>query len=161
MKKLLIAFFIAIFLILVIAITIPFFINLNKYKGIVVSQIEKAIHRDVEIDKIQLSLIKGIGVNLNNVTVSNNPEFKKEPFLKLDELEIRVKLLPLLKKRVEVKKIVLNSPRILLEVNERGVFNFDDLLNPKRVSQQKIIRGHPLFSSFPRRPKSHHPPLHF
>ena len=85
MKKILIAFFITLFLIVVIAVTIPFFIDLNKYKGIFISKIEKAIQRDVEVDKIKLSLLKGIGVNLRHVTISNNPRFKKESFLTLDE----------------------------------------------------------------------------
>jgi len=136
MKKLIIGIIIALFLLLIIAISIPFFVDLNKYKGIVVSQIEKAIHREVKVDKIKLSLLKGLGVNLDNIIISNNPEFKKEPFLILEGLEVKLKILPLLRKRIEVKKIILNSPKLLIEINKEGKFNFNDLVNPQKTSSQ-------------------------
>lgn|GEM_PF-2114581 len=134
MKKLIAVILVVVFLLLIIAISIPFFIDLNKYKGVFISKIEQAIERDVEVGRAKLSLMKGIAVNLENVTISNHPAFKKESFLTLGGLELKVKFLPLLKKRVEIKNIALSSPKILIELNQQGTFNFHDLINPKKKS---------------------------
>ena len=64
MKKLIAAAIVILFLVLIIAIAIPFFIDLNRYKGFFESKIEEAIQRDVKIGRIKLSLIKGVAVNL-------------------------------------------------------------------------------------------------
>ncbi|MCB9642043.1 MAG: AsmA family protein [Myxococcales bacterium] len=54
----------------------------------------------------------------------------KEALFSLGKLSIAVKVMPLLSRKVEIKKIVLDRLQVLVEVDPRGSFNFDDLSAP-------------------------------
>jgi hypothetical protein len=62
------------------------------------------------------------------VTISEDPTFGTEPFVRAKELVVNVKLLPLLKKRVEIKRLVLNEPNITIIKADARRFNFTSII---------------------------------
>jgi len=84
--------------------------------------------RGVTIDDIKVALWPGIGVSLTGVTLADDPAFSKEPFVHVADLRVNVKLLPLLKKKVEVKRLVLREPQVTVIVDKDGRRNFDSLM---------------------------------
>jgi uncharacterized protein involved in outer membrane biogenesis len=96
----------------------------NSRKDYILAKAESALGRDVNIDDIGVTLRGGIGVKLSTVTVSDEPDFSEAPFVTAKDLTVRVKLWPLIRKQVEVKRLVLNEPVINVIRDEQGVFNF-------------------------------------
>ncbi|MCK4385783.1 MAG: AsmA family protein, partial [candidate division Zixibacteria bacterium] len=115
-------------LLLLVSVVAKIILTKEKLLSLLVPEIEQALNRKVEIDDISLSIFGGLGVDIKGMRIFNPPEFAEEEFLKFDQLLVRVKFWPLLRKRIEVKKLILKSPLINLEKNREGVSNFDDLL---------------------------------
>lgn len=102
--------------------------NANKYKPEIIAQVEHATGRTFSIKgDIGLTLYPWIGVKLEKVALGNARGFSKRPFAALKQLNIKVNVLPLLKKQVEVSKIQLNGLQLSLEVNKKGHNNWSDL----------------------------------
>jgi len=102
--------------------------NLGKVvdskKDYILEKAETALGREVAIDDIGVTLGRGIGVKLSGVTIADDPNYSDEPFVAAKDLTVKVKLWPLVKKKVEIKRLVLNDPVINVIRDENGVFNF-------------------------------------
>jgi len=106
----------------------PFFIDINHYKGLIIEKAEQATGRRVEISGLHASFFPWVGVRLDDVRIANRQGFSNEDFLQVKSLDVRLALLPLLSKRVEIKRFVLDSPKLLLERGADGAGNWEDLL---------------------------------
>jgi AsmA protein len=69
--------------------------------------------------------------------LSNAPGFGKEPFARVDEAGVKVKLLPLLRGRVEVDTILLRGLNANLATDRQGRNNWDDLAGAPAPEQPK------------------------
>jgi len=75
-----------------------------------------------------LSVFPWIGIGINDVSLSNAVGFKAEPFAKIQEANVKIKLLPLLSQQVEVSTVVLKGMSLSLEKNQAGKTNWDDMV---------------------------------
>lgn len=100
---------------------------LNKYKDRILAKVGETVHRDISLGDIRLTLFTGLGLRLQDVTVSNAKGFRAEPMLSMADLDVKVKFLPLLRGETQVDRIILREPRILIEKDAGGIFNFSDL----------------------------------
>lgn len=66
-----------------------------------------------------------LGVDLGDVTLSSPPEMEGGPMLKMEALNVNLRLLPLLTRQVEIEKFVLVRPVISLRVDSSGRRNWD------------------------------------
>jgi len=107
--------------------------NLDKVvdskKDYILEQAETALGRSVTIDEIGVTLSRGIGIKLSGVAIADDPGFSDEPFVEASDLTVRVKLWPLIRKQVEIKRLVLHDPVINVTRNENGTFNFDSMIS--------------------------------
>ncbi|MBD3345552.1 MAG: AsmA family protein [Chitinivibrionales bacterium] len=101
----------------------------SKLKAMTMPHIEKALGRDVEIERIGLAVFPYLGVKIRNLQIANTQRegFSDEPFVTLEGFIVKVKVLPLLKRDLQIDEIILTSPHILVETDHTGSFNFDDL----------------------------------
>lgn len=76
---------------------------------------------------VSLSFFPWLGARLHQVDLSNPPGFSAGTFAALSSAEVRVKLLPLLRRRVEVSRIVLDGLKLNLVKNRRGQTNWAGL----------------------------------
>lgn len=97
-------------------------------KGALLAQAEERIGREVTVGNITVAVFPSIGVSLSNVVLAEDPAFGADPFVRVRDLRVNVKLLPLLRKQIEVKRFVLNGAVINIARNEEGRFNFDSLV---------------------------------
>jgi AsmA protein len=122
---------IIIFLIILIVaglIALPFFFDPNDYKEEISDSIEKATGRTLTLNgDIELSVFPWIAIELGPLSLSNAKGFKAEQFVKVDATEVRIKLMPLLKKELVMDTIVLDGLTLNLEKNKAGKTNWDDL----------------------------------
>ena len=151
--KILIGIVVAIVVLLVlVSVVAKIIFTKEKLLSLLVPRIEKALDREVKIEDISVSIWGGLGVDVKGMRILNPSGFTQEELFKFDQLLVRVKFWPLLRKRVEVKKLILKSPMINLEKNKEGVSNFGDLLAgeggfvlPAAFDQMEIKDGKILY----------------
>ena len=102
--------------------------DLNRYKGYIEDIVMRETGRQLKLNgdaRLGISLIPTVEVS--DVTFSN-PEWANNPYMaKLESLEVKFAILPLLKKQIVVDKLILQKPEIYLETAKDGtnswVFN--------------------------------------
>ncbi|HHZ70723.1 MAG TPA: AsmA family protein [Methylococcaceae bacterium] len=116
-------------LIVVAAIVAPMVIDPNDYREQIQTVVKEKTGRDLAINgDLSLSVFPWIGIGINDVSLSNAVGFKAEPFAKIQEANVKVKLLPLLSQQVEVSTVVLKGMSLSLEKNKAGKTNWDDMV---------------------------------
>ncbi len=123
MKKILLSMGALLVLLVVLAILLPFIIDLNKYQDRYRPLIEDALNRKVSLTDMRLTILPRLGVRIAGFTVMDDPTFSAGAFASLTALDVGVKLLPLLTGRVEVEEITLQDPVITVIKNRQGVLN--------------------------------------
>ncbi|HKI61980.1 MAG TPA: AsmA family protein [Mariprofundaceae bacterium] len=115
-------------LMVVALLVAPFFINVNDYKNRIEHEVENATGRHLTIGAVQASLFPWIGVSLDDVHLANRAGFSEHDFFSVQRLHVKLALLPLLNRRVEIKEFEISGPNIYLERHADGQSNWDDLL---------------------------------
>jgi len=106
----------------------PFFIDVNTYKSQIEKTVEDATGRQLSIGNIKASLFPWVGVELDNVHLANRVGFAKRDFLSVERLHVKLALMPLLSKNVEIKDFEVVTPVIYLERRSNGETNWGDLV---------------------------------
>ena len=110
-------------ILLVVVVLLPFLIDLNRYQDRYRPVIEEALNRKVDLKDIRLTIVPRLGARLAGFTVMDDPGFGRQAFASLESLDVGIRLLPLLKGRLEVEEIVLAKPVITVIKNKHGVLN--------------------------------------
>lgn len=106
----------------------------NSKKDYILERAQAELGREVAVGDIGVTLGMGIGVRLDGVEIADDPDFSTGRFVSAKDLTVKVKLLPLIRKKVEVKRLVLNEPVITVIRNEEGVFNYQSLVPLKKAA---------------------------
>jgi AsmA protein len=126
--------------VLVIAalLIIPAFVDINKYKPEIEKQVAKATGRSFSIGSdLDLSLFPFAGISFSDLKLGSLPGFTQKEFVTIDSFEVRIKLLPLLSKDIQLKRFILMGPRIILEKNKNGKANWEFAQAPKKKEEPK------------------------
>jgi uncharacterized protein involved in outer membrane biogenesis len=107
------------------AVAILMSIDVNQYKGEITAQVEKATGRKLEIDG-DLSLSIGLqpAVVVNGVRFANAPWSKDPTMVSVDRFEAQVDLMAALSGQIQVERLVIIKPTIVLE-SKGGKVNWD------------------------------------
>ncbi len=125
MKKILIAIIVLVILLVIGVVTLPSLVPSSVYKEKIETQLTQKLSRDVRIvGDIKLSVFPVIKANAGRVEIDNPDGFKTQKFAAMDAMSARVKLMPLLSKRVEIASFTLKNPTINLEKNNQGDVNW-------------------------------------
>src|SRR5512145_2352105 len=150
LKKLLITIGAIVAVIVVLVIAAGVIVYLKVDKTFISSQMSRALNRQVTIEKIEISIFSVLsGIEIKNVVISNfktpqqleslqgKPVAAGDVFTSMEAFRFKVKILPLLKREVELKELVLYSPVINLSRNKQGVMNIDDLVQSKKPADKE------------------------
>ncbi len=125
-KRIVIGFAVLVVLVVGAVLVFPGLLPLETYKAEIARQVQRATGREFAINgDVRLNLIPRFELEARDVTFGNAPGASEPHMARLDELELRMKLLPLLFGRIEVDRFVLVQPVIHLEVDEAGKANWD------------------------------------
>lgn len=118
----------SLFLLLVVsAVLLPFLIDANQFKPRIENAARDASGRELEIEgDISLSVFPWLGVELGRTTMGQPEGFEGEAFAGIDAVKIGVRLLPLLRKELDIDRIEIVEPRIHLVRKADGSTNWDD-----------------------------------
>jgi len=122
---------IAITLAVVVVVAVTLFFDPNDFKNTITSEVKETTGRELLIDgDIKLTFFPWVGVEMGKARLSNAEGFGSDAFFRVDAAKVRVKLIPLLKKQVEMDTIVLDGLELRLSRRADGRTNWDDLLAP-------------------------------
>lgn len=132
------------------ALTLPRVIDPNTYRDKVATLVKEKTGRELVIaGDIGWSVFPWLGVELGEVRLANAPGFGDRPFAQVAGMQVRVKLLPLLRKEVEMSTVVLDGLQLNLAKDKSGRTNWDDLLAakpaaPRPAEEKPAEAGAPL-----------------
>ena len=128
MRKLIIGVGVVLILLIGAFIIVPGLIPSDVYKQKIETQLSKELGRQVTISgDVRVQSFPLIRAKTNGVRIENYDGFSEAPFLTVEELEARVRLFPLLAKRVEIAGFNLIKPEISLERLSDGRTNWESL----------------------------------
>jgi len=130
----------AIALLLIAILIIVFIVDPNDYKSQIADLVEDATGRTLTIEgDISLTFYPWLGLDLGKVSLGNAPGFAEPEFAKINQAQVLIKLLPLLRKQVEVDTVLLEGAQITLTRKADGTTNWDDLaaLGGKKPDQEE------------------------
>jgi AsmA protein len=127
MKRLLVIVGIIVAVLVVAALALPLFINVDTFRPNLEKSLSTSLNRQVQIGKLSASLFSG-GASASQISISDDPAFNKGPFLQAGSLKVGVHLMPLIfSRRLEVTGITVDRPDIVLLKNAAGKWNFSTL----------------------------------
>ncbi len=122
-------FFVVAGLLIVALLIAPFFVDISIYKTQIEQHVEDATGRKLTIGSISASFFPWVGVELENVHLANREGFAVRDFASVESLEVKLALLPLLSKSIEVEDFEVTAPTVYLERRRDGQTNWDDLVS--------------------------------
>ena len=115
--------------VIIAALVIPLIVDPNDYKDQISRVVKDKTGRDLTIGgDISLSVFPWLALGIKEVSFSNAPGFGDQPFAQVKDVEVGIKLMPLLRKEVEMSTLVLDGLKLSLARNGQGVANWDDLV---------------------------------
>src|SRR5690349_19678284 len=95
MKKLGIILGGTVVVVLLLGLLLPLFVNVDSFRPQIEQKLSAALGRTVRVGKISASLFSG-GAQADNISISDDPAFSKQPFLQASSLEIGLEWMPLI-----------------------------------------------------------------
>lgn len=118
-------------IIVVAALVFAVTLDVNSYHQTIQSQLQKRLGRPVTLGEMRLRIFP-LRFSAKNLAIADDPSFSPDAaFLKAQQLDVSVKLLPLLHKGIEINSLTLHRPDINLIKSEAGAWNVASL-GPKQ-----------------------------
>lgn len=142
LKWLLISVFSLILLIGIGVAALIYLVDWNDYKDTIQEQTKKHTGRDLTITgDLNPSVFPWAGISIGQISMANATGFGDAPFAEIQSADVKVELLPLLKKEVNVKTVQLNGLKLDLQMDANGVSNWDDLVKGETTATTTTEEG--------------------
>lgn len=114
-------------LVVIALLAVRLFVNPNDYKDRIAQQVKSATGRELTLSgPIRLSVFPWIALELGPASLGNPPGFSAQPFAAVQHIAVRVKLLPLLRKGLQIGRIEIDGLDLRLVKNAAGKGNWQD-----------------------------------
>lgn len=131
----------ALVLLLVTAWVVPSFFNAERYRPLLKSALEKALHRRITFGRIALHLFPQPGFTVDNVVVGEAPAFGLEPFARVQSIDCELLWRSLWHSGLEFGTLQLEHPSINLVRNAAGEWNIENLLLNSGIARPPHARA--------------------
>jgi len=118
----------AILVVMVVAagVLVPMFVDFREYKPKLEELVSRETGRSFTMgDDMDLSIFPWIGVRLSDVRLGSPEGFSQTDMVAVDRFEVRLKVMPLLSRRIEIDTFVVDAPQIYLERKKDGRANWE------------------------------------
>ena len=126
------------------AVVTPMVVDPNDYKPRITALAKEHTGRELTIGgDIKLSVFPWLGVRLEQVSLGNAPGFTPPSFAELDAMHVRVKLMPLLSREIEMDTVEVDGLRLQLARNDQGLTSTEllDRLNDRLVEIDRVAEN--------------------
>ncbi len=112
-------------LVIALLLAAKLLVNPNDFKPRIVRAVRAATGRELSLPgDVKLGVFPWVFVEFGPATLGNPPGFSPTPFMAVQHVALRVRLLPLLRKQLEVGRIDVSGLDLRLEKNARGEGNW-------------------------------------
>lgn len=111
------------------AAALVYLVDWNDYKETIQNQVKNQTGRDLLIaGDLSPSVFPWAGISIGEISLANADGYGDQPFASIGSADVKVKLLPLIRKEVSVRTVQLHGLRLDLQRNAEGATNWDDLI---------------------------------
>ena len=115
-----------VFLTIVTVMLMPTLINVQRFVPAIEEELSAATGRSISLGPdFGLSFVPWLSFSFTNLKIGNPRGFLTDEFVKFDSFEVRIKLLPLLKREIQISRFVVDGMLVNLERNSEGKVNWD------------------------------------
>lgn len=100
----------------------------SRLKSRIISSISASLGRSVDLSSVQVRLLPRPGFDLQNLVVYDDPAFGAEPMLRASDVTADLRLMSLLRGRIEIARLDLTEPSLNLVHATGGRWNLETLL---------------------------------
>ena len=101
--------------------------NPNRHRELILTQLEAQLGRKVTLGEMSLGFLP-LRFKVENPVIAEDPSIgAAQPFVRAEELDVRIELLPLLRGNLNVNSLELRRPSVELVRTRQGVWNFSTL----------------------------------
>jgi len=143
MKFIKISLYAVLALVLVVFVGAVFFVvsfDANDYKAQISEQVKQQTGRELGLGDIKPSIFPWIGIELQQLVLSNAEGFNDSPMMQVERVDVRIELLPLLKQAIHVDTLRIHGLALILQKNRQGKTNWDDILE-KQQAASEVSKG--------------------
>ncbi len=120
---------VAVALVVGVIVIVTLLIDPNDYKDEIAAKVKDQTGRQLKIEgDILLTYFPWLGFQMGSVELGNAPGFQAPVFASTDKVAIRLKLFPLLQRKVVMDTLEIHGLHLNLEKNANGATNWDDLI---------------------------------
>jgi AsmA protein len=102
-------------------------VNPNNYQGRIAAAVKQSTGLDLHLTgDIKLSVLPWVALEVGPASLGNPPGFGDQPLLSVTHATLRLKLLPLLRRRLEITRVELDGLDLRLRKNAQGGGNWQD-----------------------------------
>ncbi|MBI1750259.1 MAG: AsmA family protein [Acidobacteria bacterium] len=131
-RKWLRRFAIAFFVWLVAHLSLLLLVSTSRVQRAFAARMTVAFGRPVEVSNFEISVLEGPRLVANYVTVSEDPRFGREHFLRAERLTAAIRWTALLRGRLEFDTVSFTRPSLNLVRNADGQWNLESWMPPPR-----------------------------
>ncbi|MGH8453204.1 MAG: AsmA family protein, partial [Nevskiales bacterium] len=125
------------------AVFLPLYFDPNDYKEQIAEKVKEQTGREFTLKgDIDLSVFPWLGMEMGEASLSNATGFGQEPFAEIQSADVRVLLLPLLRKEIEIGAVVLDGVVLRLQKNAVGQNNWSDI-GPQEKDEPEADKDKP------------------
>jgi len=118
---------IAVGIVIVILVIVPFLIPVNQFKPTIEAKASAALGRQVQMGNLSLSLLTG-SLSAENLAVGDDPKFSQTPFLTAKGVRVGVAMMPLIFSRaLNITSVTIKDPQVTLLHNPAGQWNYSSI----------------------------------
>jgi AsmA protein len=131
------------------AVAVLLSVDPNAYRGQIERLTEQKTGRPLRIGgQLHLKLFPYLAISIEDVQLGNRPGYGQSAFLSVRRASVGVRLLPILRKRLEVSRVVLDGVSAHLVSRSASDNNWNDLTEPKgNAGQEVATNGVPTAAS--------------
>ncbi|MGZ8427783.1 MAG: AsmA family protein, partial [Candidatus Binatia bacterium] len=135
---------------LTLLLVVPHFVDLGLFKATYLPLVEDALGRRIDVGEVHLRLVPTPSIQISKLRVSDSQSYADNTFFAAQQVQLRLKFVPLLRGRFEVTELVLDKPIFNLLKQAYGSFNYSDIAGkktpaaPRRVVRKKTDGGKKL-----------------
>lgn len=117
----------------------------SRWTGAITRHLEQNLGRKVSFESVHFTLFTGLGFSLENVTISEDPRFGREPFAFVPVLQVRLRPDRLLLGEFRVSTLRLNEPSLNLVKRSDESWNVLELLRRLSAPRRSPLHIVPIF----------------
>ncbi|MBI3083567.1 MAG: AsmA family protein [Candidatus Omnitrophica bacterium] len=101
--------------------------DVDRYRPMLASRLQEAIGCPVSLERLSLGWRNGLAIQCQGLSISDPIAAVREPLVRVESANALVRLLPLLRKDVQVASVVFRRPRLRVARDAQGRINLSGL----------------------------------